>query len=178
MRRRPLGPGGALLGLGAVVLQACAPAAPARSGAVFEAHWSGADSGSIRGRATARWCPDGRFAELLGLRGDTGVAIAVRRLDSLVPGRYPAVLPDSADTASPSATVGLRFLARTAVSGYQSDSGSVTLERGADGALDARFEVRARVVGAAARIRLRGTATAVPVERGGDECTTPWRASE
>jgi hypothetical protein len=131
----------------------------------------------MRGHATALWCPDTRFAELLGLQGDTGVAIAIRGVDSLAPGQYPAVLPDSADSGSASATVALRFLSRTAVSGYQSDSGTVTLERDSAGRLGARFQVRARVLGAAARIRLQGAASAVGTVRGGPECTTPLTAS-
>jgi hypothetical protein len=160
-----------------VFAHACIPAESTSGPAVLEAHWTGADSGSMRGGATALWCPDSRFAELLGLQGDTGVAIAIRGLDSLAPGQYPAVLPDSADSGSASATVALRFLSRTAVSGYQSDSGTVTLERDSAGRLGARFQVRARVLGAAARIRLHGTASAVSAERDGEECTTPLRAS-
>jgi hypothetical protein len=128
--------------------------------------------------ATARWCAEPRFGEVLGVRGDTGIAIAIRRADSFVPGRYAAVLPDSADTSAASATVALRFLGRTTVSGYQSDSGTVTLERDATGRLGAQFDVRARAVGAVGRITLRGRAAAVPVARSGDECTTPWRPSE
>ena len=161
-----------------VLMQGCAQAGSETGPALFEARWTGADSGVMRGPATARWCPDNRFAELLGLQGDTGIAIAIRRLDSLVPGQYPAVLPDSADSMSASATVALRFLARSAVSGYQSDSGSVTLDRDAGGRLSARFQVRARVLGAAGRIWLRGSAVAMNVVRGGEECATPWRPSQ
>ena len=160
-----------------VFAHACIPAESTSEPAVLEAHWTGADSGSMRGRATALWCPDNRFAELLGLQGDTGVAIAIRGVDSLAPGQYPAVLPDSADSGSASATVALRFLSRTAVSGYQSDSGTVTLERDSAGRLGARFQVRARVLGAAASIRLQGTANVGGTVRGGPECTTPLRAS-
>ncbi len=157
---------------------ACASREAPTPGGTIEVHWTGGDSGSLRGPATARWCTEPRFGEILGTQGDTGIAIAIRRADSLLPGRYPAVLPDSADTAAASATVALRFLGRTAVTGYQSDSGSVTLERAPDGRLGARFDVRARVVGSIARIALRGEAAGMSVVRGGDECTTPWRPSE
>jgi hypothetical protein len=157
---------------------ACARSDATRERSVLEARWSGGDSGSFRGVATARWCTEAGFGELLGVRGDTGVAIALRHADSFAPGRYPAVPPDSADTSRPSATVGLRFLSRTSVTGYQSDSGWVTFDRDAAHRLGASFQVRARVVGGVASVRLEGRATAVPVERGGEACTTSWRPSE
>src|SRR5687767_12597904 len=113
--------------------------APAASG-TMEAQWTGADTGSLRATATAQWCAERRFGEILGIQGDTGIAIAIRHADSLTPGRYAALLPDSADTATTSATVALRFLSRTAVSGYQSDSGSVRLQRDEAGRLGVDFD--------------------------------------
>ena len=156
----------------------CGSADAPAAGGTMEAHWTGADTGSLRATATARWCAAGRFGEVLGVHGDTGIAIAIRHADSLAPGRYGAVLPDSTDTATVSSTVALRFLGRTSVSGYQSDSGSVTLQRDAAGLLGMDFDVNARVLGAVGRIRLRGRAAGIPVVRGGEECTTPWRPSE
>jgi hypothetical protein len=157
---------------------ACGSAKPPGLGGSLDAAWSGADTGLLRASATARWCAESRFGEILGVRGDTGIAIAVRHADSLAAGRYAAVLPDSADTAAASATVGLRFLGRTSVTGYQSDSGTVTLQPDRTGRLTADFDVRARVVGSVALIHLRGRATGVPLVLGGDECTAPWRPSE
>jgi hypothetical protein len=132
----------------------------------------------MRAAATARWCAESRFGEIVAVQGDTGVAIAIRHADSLAAGQYDAVLPDSADSAGTSATVGLRFLGRTTVSGYQSDSGTVTLQPDAGGGITVSFDVRAKVVGLVARIRLRGRASGVPVVLGGEECTAPWRPSE
>jgi hypothetical protein len=168
---------GGLLLLCALV-QGCTPGWSAKPRGTLEAAWTGADSGFMRGRASVRWCPNGRFAEILGVQGDTGLAIGIRGLDSLATGRYPAVLPDSADTVSASATVALRFLSRTTVSGYQSDSGNVTLERDAAGRLGARFQVRGRVLGSVGRIHLRGTAAELPVAQGGEECQTRGRPPE
>jgi hypothetical protein len=175
MRRRFICSSALLLLCSSVV--ACSSARSEKPGTI-EAHWAGADTGALSGVATARWCAEPRFGEVLGVRGDTGIAIAIRRADSFVPGRYAAVLPDSADTSAASATVALRFLGRTTVSGYQSDSGTVTLERDATGRLGAQFDVRARAVGAVGTIALRGRAAAMPVARGGEECTTPERPSE
>jgi hypothetical protein len=141
----------------------------------LEAAWTGAESGSVRTTAVALWCPERRFAEILGVHGDTGVAIALRELDSIRPGRYAAVLPDSADTAGPSATVALRFLSRTSITGFRSDSGDVTVTRARDGSLGVEFRVRARAPEAAARIGLRGRAAAVPIRDGGIDCAAGQR---
>jgi hypothetical protein len=157
---------------------ACASTSSQDAGGTMEAHWTGGDTGSVRARATARWCAAPRFGEVLGVSGDTGIAIGLRHADSLGPGRYAAVLPDSADSGAVSSTVALRFLGRTSVSGYQSDSGAVTLQRDAAGRVGVEFDVSARAVGAVGRIRLRGRAAGVPVAREGDECTAPWRPSE
>ena len=122
--------GGAVRWAAALLLLSCASADSGTTG-TLDAAWIGAETGAVRTPAFAQWCPERRFAEVLGIGGDTGVAIAIRELDSITPGRYPAVLPDSADTTAPSATVALRFLSRTSISGYQSDSGEVTLARAA-----------------------------------------------
>jgi len=141
----------------------------------LEAAWTGADNGSVRTTAVAQWCPERRFAEILGVHGDTGVAIALRELDSIRPGRYAAVLPDSADTTGPSATVALRFLSRTSITGFRSDSGEVTVTRARDGSLAVDFAVRARAPEAAARIGLRGRAAGVAIRDGGIDCAAGQR---
>ena len=112
------------------------------------------------------------------MQGDTGVAIAIRWLDTLVPGRYPAVLPDSADTTAHSSTVALRFLGRTTVTGYQSDSGEVTVVRHPDDRFDLTFGVRAKVPATAGRITLLGRAAGVPVREGGEECAAAGPGAE
>ena len=174
MPEDPAGGGGRLRAAGLVLLLSCRPPESGSTG-TLEATWIGAETGTVRSPAFAQWCPDRRFAEVLGIRGDTGVAIAIRDVDSITPGRYTAVLPDSADTTAPSATVALRFLSRTSITGYQSDSGAVTLVRAPDGTLDLTFQVRAKPPAAAARIILRGDANGLPVRAGGFECAADQR---
>jgi hypothetical protein len=174
MPEGPTAGGGRLRAAGLVLLLSCRPADSGSIG-TLEASWVGAETGTVRSPAFARWCPDRRFAEVLGIRGDTGVAIAIRDVDSITPGRYAAVLPDSADTTAPSATVALRFLSRTSITGYQSDSGAVTLVRGPDGTFDLNFQVRAKPPAAAARLTLHGDANGLPVRDGGFDCAADQR---
>jgi hypothetical protein len=157
------------------VCWACETTEGASTG-TLEATWSGAERGSVRSPAIAQWCPERRFAEILGVNGDTGVAIALREVDSIRPGRYAAVLPDSADTTAPSATVALRFLSRTSITGFRSDSGQVTVTRARDGTLGVEFQVGARAPEAAPRIDLRGRAAGVPIRDGGLDCAAGQRS--
>ena len=178
MSRRAQGLAGRAARLSILPLVLSCAASDSDAAGRLEAAWTGADSGAVRSPATARWCPEGRFAEVVGASGDTGVAVALRQIDSLAPGRFSAVLPDSADTLAPSATVALRFLSRTTITGYRSDSGAVTVTRGADGLLGVAFAVRARVPEAAARISLHGRAGGLHVRKGGEECATTERGVE
>jgi hypothetical protein len=161
--------------LSAVLLVVSCASTDSRANGSLEAVWTGAETGAVSAPAFAQWCPGRRFAEVLGITGDTGVAVAIRDVDSIAPGRYAAVLPDSADTTAPSATVALRFLSRTSITGYQSDSGAVTLVRAPDGSLRLEFQVRAKPPAAAARITLRGNAEGLPVREGGFDCAAGQR---
>lgn len=135
----------------------------------LEAQWTGADSGRISAHATAEWCADRLWLEIRAIQGDTGLAMALYPVDSVVPDSYPVVEPTGADSARPSAGVGLRLFSQTAVKGYQGDSGAVLLERSGSGQLSGSLTARARGVPNGEQIRLRGKFERVailPQERG------------
>jgi hypothetical protein len=137
----------------------------------MNAIWSGADKGRMSGRAGALWCRAARVALVTGVSGDTGVSLLIHPADSLVAGRYPIVAPDSARRAAPAAAVGLRVLARTAVVGYQSQSGTLTLERAAAGRVSGSFETTTKVATAAAgTVKLAGRFQDVRVTADGTDC--------
>ena len=122
----------------------------------LEAQWTGADSGKLSAHATAEWCADRLRLEIRAIQGDTGLALAVYPVDSVVPDSYPVVEPTRADSARPSAGVGLRLFSQTAVKGYRGDSGTVLLERSGTGQVSGRLAARARGVPNGEQIRLRG----------------------
>ena len=122
----------------------------------LEAQWSGADSGKISAHATAEWCADRLWLEIRAIQGDTGLALALYPVDSVVPDSYPVVEPTRADSVRPSAGVGLRLFSQTAVKGYRGDSGTVLLERSGTGQVSGRLTARARGVPNGEQIRLRG----------------------
>jgi hypothetical protein len=164
--RRHAGGLAATAGLLALGLAACGH----RTGRMT-ATWGGADKGRMSGRAGALWCRAARVALVTGVSGDTGVSLLIHPADSLVAGRYPIVAPDTARRAAPAAAVGLRVLARTAVVGYQSQSGTLMLEQAAPGRVSGSFEATAKVATAAAgTVRLAGRFQDVRVTADGTDC--------
>jgi hypothetical protein len=141
---------------------------PSQAGRL-EVQWTGADTGRISANASAEWCADRRWLEIRAVQGDTGVAMALYPVDSVVPDSYPVVEPTRADSARPTASLGLRLFSQTAVKGYRGDSGAVLLERSGSRHLSGRLTARARGVPNGEQIRLSGKFERVallPQERG------------
>ncbi|HET6578497.1 MAG TPA: hypothetical protein VFG66_09245 [Gemmatimonadales bacterium] len=144
-----------------------APAAPA--GPRLETRWTGGDTAGFAAPAVGEWCDTLDLLEIRAAAGDTGIALAIYPGDSVQPGDYPIRPPDVADTASPSAAMALRWVAQTAVRGFRSDSGTLTLHRAADGALSGSFTIHAHAVSDAVRLMVTGSFEDVhprPVTRG------------
>ena len=59
------------------------------------------------------------------------------------PGSYPIRPPASAEHAAPAAALAVRWFSKTAVQGYQGESGNVTLRRASNGELSGTFTAKA-----------------------------------
>ncbi|MGE5686753.1 MAG: hypothetical protein ACM34D_04550 [Gemmatimonadota bacterium] len=165
-RAREAGTRATAAALAALALAGCGH----RSGRL-DATWAGAEQGRMSGRAWAVWCREARVAVVTGMSGDTGVSLLIHPPDSLAAGRYPIVEPDTARRAAPAAAVGLRLLGRTAVVGYQGQSGTLTLERAASGRVSGRFEATAKIASAlAGTVKLAGRFRSVRVTADGGDC--------
>lgn len=158
------------LALGLWLLAACDLGESQQSQAGrLEAQWSGADSGRISAQATAEWCADRLWLEVRAIRGDTGLAMALYPVDSIVSDSYPVVEPTRADSLRPAASVALRLFSPTAVKGYRGDSGAVLLVTSGSGQISGRLRARARAASSADRITINGKferIAVVPQERG------------
>ncbi len=144
------------------------PGNPEDSGARLVAEWTGSDTGRIVAPARAEWCDSLGLLEVRAIHGDTGLALAVYPIGPVRPDTYPVLLPSRADSSPPSAAVVLRWFAETAIRGFQSDSGTVVLER-ADGRVSGHFEAVIRSINDGMRLDLRGDFRDLPVgppERG------------
>lgn len=149
---------------------ACGKRAPAEpAGPRLETRWTGSDTAGFAAPAVGEWCDTLGLLEIRAAAGDTGIALAIYPGDSLQPGDYPIRPPEVADTAPPSAAVALRWVARTAVRGFRSDSGMLKLRRAADGAFSGSFTTHAHAVSNAVRLTVSGSFEAVharPATRG------------
>jgi hypothetical protein len=150
----------------AVALAGCGP-----WGGRFDASWTGSEKGRMSGQATAAWCRETHTAVLTAVRGDTGVSLLIHPAESLAAGRYPILEPGSARQTVPAAAAALRLVSTTAVVGYQSQSGTLTLESAAGGGLSGRFEVTAKITSErAGTVKLTGRFRDVRLAPGGTLC--------
>ena len=137
----------------------------------FESAWAGSDRGRLATSAAGVWCRDAKIAQITATRGDSGIAVLIHPVESLVVGRYPILEPGSARASSPAAALALRLLGSTSVVGYRTESGTLTLERVEGGRVWGRFESQAKVATAlAGKIQLNGRFSGVPVTAGGAAC--------
>ena len=115
---------------GAVALLVACGGSEADGGRLDVSVTSPRDTVRFAVRARAHWCATDSSLEILGTRGDSGVAIALFPADSTAPGAYVVVGPDQALTPRPRARVAARWFGRTLVEGYYSVSGVVNLSGG------------------------------------------------
>ena len=167
------GPAGWVLIAAAGCLAGCpADVRPARPGRGLEARWTGSEAAAFHAPATADWCDSLNLLEIVAMSGDTGIAIAIYPRESLATGAYPVRPPAAADSTPPASAIGLRWFSQTAVRGYQSDSGTLALARGADGTLSGRFTAAAHPVTGKGPLSITGSFAGLrqrPAARG---CTT------
>jgi hypothetical protein len=126
--------------------------------------------GSMRGAGAVVWCAGPKLAIVTGVQGDTGLGLVIHPRDSLAPGVYPVLPPDSARTTAPAAAVALRLMSRTAVEGYQGTGGKVTVTKVGDHRLSGELRAEAQVVGAVQRLELEGEFRDLPIRVGGPAC--------
>ncbi len=160
-----------LLVLVLVGLSGCdrAPASGGGAGQI-DVRWRGSERGGLSGNATAEWCTILRLLEIRGIRGDTGIAIAIYPTDTVTPGQYRITDPAKAESLPPAAGVALRLATPTAIIGFQGDSGSVVLERSSSGQLSGRVNAAARSVTDKQRIVIDGSFRNLTIRRQARGC--------
>lgn len=154
----------------ALLLAACPDTKlPESKSAGLEMEWTGADTGHLAGPATAEWCDTLKVLQIEALAGDSGVAIALYPTSVIRPDSYPVVQPAKADSVPPAAAVALRYFAKTAVKGYQGDSGRVLLRDTTGGRVSGRFSASLKSATDGSRLRAGGVfhdVRVVPSRRG------------
>ena len=152
------------------VALACArPDSGTRTGPRLTVRWTGADTAAFGASATAERCDTLHLIEIRAISGDTGLGLALYDSGVVRPGSYPIRLPAAAGRAAPAAALAVRWFSRTAVQGFQGDSGQVTLRRAANGDLSGTFTAKARAINTKAHLDLIGSFDGLrvrPAERG------------
>jgi hypothetical protein len=140
---------------GALMLAACGP-----RGSTIDLAWTGADTGRATLAATALRCGAGPV-QLLGMSGDTGIAIALYSSGDPRAGAY-RVSRSAATAARPAASVGARWLDSAVVLAYRGTGGEITLA--ANGAtLTGAFSVQAQRMEPNEEVTLTGSFRGVPI---------------
>jgi hypothetical protein len=147
--------------IGALGCAADEGAAPTKGS--LQVEWTGADTGKLAAPAVAEWCDSLRLLQVRAIRGDTGIALVLYPMASgatggkVLPGPYPVVPPQRADSSRPSAAVALRWFAETSIRGFRGDSGLVTLDTAAPGAGAGRFSAALRSATEGSRVTVTGS---------------------
>ena len=161
---------------------ACAKADERLSGPRLHARWSGADTSVFETRATAELCDTLRLIEIRAISGDTGLALALYDSGTVRPGAVrlgtmPIRVPSHSDSVLPRAALALRWFSRTAVQGFQGDSGEVVLRPGGARTLSGTFHATARAISGAGRLKVEGSFEELPVGPSTRGCIPPARDS-
>jgi hypothetical protein len=124
--------------------------------------WTGSASGSLSAPATARWCPADSLLEVIAVRGDTSVGLALLGRDSIRAEPYPVVETRDFTPGRPQARVALRLLKEFELEGYEGSGGAVTVT-GNGATVSGTVDVRLRPVVGADTLRITGSFDGVTV---------------
>lgn len=124
--------------------------------------WPG---GSFRALASAVLCIETGLVELVAVRGDSGLGMALFPADStaLTAGIYPVFAPTSPVESRPGAGGAIRWFRDGVTLGYQAIDGMVRIESSAGGA-SGSFEFGMHQYDGADSLRVTGRFRAVPVD--------------
>lgn len=149
----------------------CARRTPKAKLGDIHAVWYGAERGRFIAPLKATHCAESGLVELLAIRGDTGIGVALFLRDSsrIDTTAYP-VLPGSLlNEPRPGATLGARWFTTTAISAYEGVAGTVQIQSAGSalrGTIDAKFQGLDKPD----TFRLRATFVQVPVVRADSGC--------
>ncbi|HKP29227.1 MAG TPA: hypothetical protein VJU15_07475 [Gemmatimonadales bacterium] len=133
--------------------------------------WSGTERGRFLAPLVASHCPETGQVELLAIRGDTGVGIALFLLDSanVQPTDYLVSPGSQLHESRPGASMAARWFATTSIAAFEGVNGKVSLSAGGEalaGTLDVKFQALDRPD----TLRMSGSFSQVPLQRADSNC--------
>lgn len=154
----------------AAVLACTRPEQGTPAGPRLTVRWTGADTAAFSAAATAERCDAAPMFQVRAISGDTGVGLALYDSGTTRAGTYPIRPPETADSTAPAAAVALRWFSKTAVQGFQGDSGQVRLREAATGVLSGTFRGVAHAVSGAGRLEVAGSFDGLRLSRASRGC--------
>ena len=155
----------------ALLLAGCKRGSPKAMPGDLDATWRGAERGRFIAPLVASHCPETGQVELLAIRGDTGIGLALFMLDSAIvqPVDYPVVPGSQLDEPRPGASAALRWFATTSVVAFDGVTGKVNLSttgKALSGTLDVKFQALDKPD----TLRMSGAFSQVPLQRADSNC--------
>lgn len=150
--------------LGVLIMMACRPPDGAAGEGQLEASWSDA-GGTARlvAPAEARWCARDSMLELLAVRNDSALGIALYASDSLRAESYPLFLAGVFAPWRPQATAALRLPLSNELRTYSSAWGQLQLTKSAAGVVSGTFDLHLKRATPADSLQVTGRFTRVAV---------------
>jgi hypothetical protein len=135
--------------------------------------WTGADTAAFSAAASAARCDTLHMIEIRAISGDTGVGLALYDSGTVRPGTYRIRPPSTSDSTRPAASLALRWFSKTAVQGFQGDSGEVLLRRAGAEALSGTFRAKAHALNGAGRLEITGSFDGLQLAKAERGCGSP-----
>ena len=133
--------------------------------------WRGTERGRFIAPLEAIYCAESRQVELLAIRGDTGVGMALFLPDSAVVRAmdYPVVPGSQLTELRPGATVGARWFATSTITAFEGMTGKVTLSETGD-ALSGTIEAGFKALDRPDTLQVTGSFSQVPIVKADSNC--------
>jgi len=153
-----------------VLLTGCQRAPKALPGDI-DVIWRGDAPGRFIAPLTATHCAESGLVELLAIRGDTGVGLALFLKDSALieAVEYPVVPGSLLDEPRPGANAGVRWFATTAIAAFEGVAGKVSLALNG-GLLSGSLDVKFQSLDKPDTLRMTGAFSRVPVTPADSGC--------
>ena len=150
---------------------ACKSTPPKAMPGDLDVSWGGTESGRFIAPLEATHCAESGLVELLAIRGDTGVGMALFLLDSAIvqPVEYPVISGSQLQEPRPGATMGTRWFATTSIAAFEGVMGNINLSV-AGGALTGTVDVKFQAIDKPDTIRMTGTFAEVPLVKADSNC--------
>jgi hypothetical protein len=137
----------------------------------LDVSWRGSARGRFVAPLEATHCASSGQVELLAVRGDTGVGVALFLEDSTAvqPVVYPVMSGSLLQETRPGSSIAVRWFAVTSISAFEGITGKVTLSS-AGNALSGTLDVTFKALDRPDTLHMSGSFTQVPVAKADTNC--------